>query len=208
LAAKAAAQPTQWARYKVQPSFVLAFHGCDETIAERVLAGKEHLKPSRKPYDWLGNGIYFWESSPQRALEWAHEAAQNPVKTAGNITRPAVVGAILDLGVCCNLFDSSALSEMATSYELLAWSLERAKTVMPKNVMGPDKVLRNLDCAVIEYMHGVRQDQTLLPYDTVRAAFGEGDKLYPDAGLTARNHIQISVRNTACIKGYFRPLEV
>ena len=208
MAANAAAQPTRWARYKVQPSFVLAFHGCDEATAEKVLAGKEHLKPSRKPYDWLGNGIYFWESSPQRALEWAQEAALNPAKTVGSITKPTVVGAILDLGVCCNLFDSSALSEMATSYELLAWSLERAKTVMPKNVMGPDKVLRNLDCAVIEYMHGVRQDQALLPYDTVRAAFGEGDKLYPNAGLTARNHIQISVRNTECIKGYFRPLEV
>ena len=30
---------------------------------------KDRLKPSIQNYDWLGNGIYFWADSPDRA--WA-----------------------------------------------------------------------------------------------------------------------------------------
>lgn len=63
-----------WDLYKFQPSFVLGFHGCDKAVAEHVLAstGKQHLRRSTNRHDWLGNGIYFWESSPQRAMEWVH----------------------------------------------------------------------------------------------------------------------------------------
>ena len=39
-------------------SFVLGYHGCDEKIGERILAG-EHVLLSRNAYDWLGTGTYF-----------------------------------------------------------------------------------------------------------------------------------------------------
>jgi hypothetical protein len=39
-------------------SFVLGYHGCDEKIGERILAG-EHVSLSRNAYDWLGTGAYF-----------------------------------------------------------------------------------------------------------------------------------------------------
>ncbi|HZU36516.1 MAG TPA: hypothetical protein VFA18_11435 [Gemmataceae bacterium] len=42
-------------------------------------------------------------------------------------------------------------------------------------------------------------------YDTVRAAFLEGEPVYPGAGFSRENHIQIAVRNSACILGVFRP---
>lgn len=45
------------ARYEILPGLLLGFHGTDEATAERVLAGKEHLKPSKNSYDWLGHGI-------------------------------------------------------------------------------------------------------------------------------------------------------
>jgi hypothetical protein len=151
--------------------------------------------------------VYFWEASPQRALEWAEEATKSPHKTSGSIVKPAVVGAIIDLGDCCNLFDSASLQEMAESYDLLRRSHEGAGIELPENAgRDKDRPLRRLDCAVIEYMHSLRELARLPGYDTVRAAFGEGDALYPGAGLSARNHIQIAVRNPACIKGYFRPL--
>jgi len=44
------------------------------------------------------------------------------------------------------------------------------------------------------------------PYDTVRSPFQEGTPLYTGAGFQTKNHIQIAVRNLACIKGYFRPI--
>lgn len=49
------------------PSFILGYHGCDKAIAEKVFAGTSGLKPSDNDYDWLGDGIYFWEHNAQRA---------------------------------------------------------------------------------------------------------------------------------------------
>lgn len=50
---------------------IATYHGCDAAAGEKVLAGKDKLKPSIQDYDWLGNGIYFWADSPERAWDWA-----------------------------------------------------------------------------------------------------------------------------------------
>src|SRR2546422_8161850 len=52
---------------------VVGYHGCDAAVAEQVLAGKLQLKPSGNAYDWLGNGIYFWEHGQQRSEEHTSE---------------------------------------------------------------------------------------------------------------------------------------
>lgn len=46
------------------------------------------------------------------------------------------------------------------------------------------------------------------PFDSARGLFSEGDYIYPDAGIKEKTHVQISVRNPNCIKGYFKPREV
>ena len=51
------------------PGFVLAYHGCDREVGERILAGEEQVRPSANDYDWLGPGAYFWENSARRALD-------------------------------------------------------------------------------------------------------------------------------------------
>lgn len=198
---------SDWELYKRQPGYVLGFHGCDRSVGEDVLAGRKPLEFSNNLHDWLGNGIYFWESSPQRALQWATESMHRPKQTQGSITDPFVVGAIIDLGRCCSLFDSSALEELRFAYDALSLTHETDGTPLPKNKGAPpDRVLRFLDRAVIEMMHEIRELEEARRYDSVRAAFGEGGPLYPGAGLSARNHIQIAVRTPDCIKGYFRPL--
>jgi hypothetical protein len=54
-------------------SFVLGFHGCDASTSNAILAGRTtHLYASENPFEWLGTGIYFWEASPARALQYAH----------------------------------------------------------------------------------------------------------------------------------------
>lgn len=79
-----------------------------------------------------------------------------------------------------------------------------------------DRILRHLDCAVIEYMHarifaGVQRDiQTKgfsnhKIFDTTRGAFTEGGPAFRGAGLFAKSHIQICVRNPNCIQGFFMP---
>ena len=70
-----------------------------------------------------------------------------------------------------------------------------------------DLLLRNLDCAVIEYLHINRDIDNMKPFDSVRSAFIEGKPLYENAGFHEKNHIQICVRNPNCIKGYFLPLD-
>jgi hypothetical protein len=195
-------------RYEFLPSFVLGFHGTDEATAERVLAGKAHLAPSKNAYDWLGSGIYFWEHSPQRALEFAQQAMQTPKISKGAVSKPAVIGAIIDPGLCFNLLEASALEQLSDAYRALRVS--PIGSVTPPNSGGVDKPLRYLDCAVMELMHSLRSTDTesaLPPYDTVRGAFWEGEELYPSAGFKQRNHVQMVVRNAACIKGYFRVIE-
>ena len=47
--------------YSRRSNLIIGFHGCDQTVVDKVLAGEENLIPSTNDYDWLGNGIYFWE---------------------------------------------------------------------------------------------------------------------------------------------------
>jgi hypothetical protein len=55
-------------------SFVLGYHGCDRELGEKVLAGETTLRQSSNDYDWLAEGIYFWQDDAARALHWAKSA--------------------------------------------------------------------------------------------------------------------------------------
>jgi len=62
---------------------------------------------------------------------------------------------------------------------------------------------RNLDCAVIRRLHMVLETQKLPPVNTIKGVFAEGLPVYPNEGFREKTHIQIAVRNPACIKGVF-----
>jgi hypothetical protein len=194
--------------YKRSTSFVLGFHGCDRSVGEAVLNGKEHLVPSANDYDWLGEGVYFWEGNPARAFDFATQAAGTAKRTTkGRIQDPFVVGAIIDLGICFSLQDSACLAELPVAYEFLKSMCEATGVAMPQN-QGAEKVVRYLDCAVIKTMHQLRRLATppLVDYDTVRCAFTEGQPLYDGGCFSEKAHVQIAVRNPEkCILGYFRP---
>jgi len=93
--------------------FVIAYHGCDEEVARKVLQGGTDLSPSRNDYDWLGAGIYFWEQGPRRAYEFALEESK---RAATKIKNPAVVGAYIYLGTCLDLLDT-AEAQFAPAHE-------------------------------------------------------------------------------------------
>jgi hypothetical protein len=188
-------------------SFVLGYHGCDRNLAERVIAGKQPLQPSRNDYDWLSEGVYFWEHNPGRAFDFAREVRNRPRNKKHTIKDPAVVGAIIDLGFCLNLLDSRSIDMVRQAYADLVRASDEAGIELSRNSVGPDLLVRKLDCAVIHFLHKTRADKGDKPFDTVRAAFVEGERLYENAGFAAKNHIQICVRNLACIKGYFQPLD-
>ena len=58
-------------------------------VAERLLKG-HRFTPSQNDYDWLGQGIYFWEYGFDRALQFALDQ-----KRRGKVKKPAVVGAAM-----------------------------------------------------------------------------------------------------------------
>lgn len=188
-------------------SFVLGYHGCDRALAEQVLAGKRSLRPSHNDYDWLGDGIYFWEHNASRAYQFACEVRNRPHNGKQKINEPAVVGAIIDLGLCLNLLDSRSTEMVKQAHADLVRLSREAGTQLPSNSGGSDLLVRKLDCTVVRFLHATREEEGNEPFDTVRAVFIEGQRLYANAGFAAKNHIQVCVRNSACIKGYFRPLD-
>jgi hypothetical protein len=192
--------------YSTRTGLTLGFHGCDHKVMEAVVTGVQFLKESRNRYDWLGHGIYFWESSPHRALQYANELMERGSKSKSTIDHPAVLGAVIDLGFCLDLLDYRNLSLVKSAYELLLEA--NGKSDIPTNrpsKHSPDLLLRDLDCAVIEMLHQLRLQAGERPFDSVRGAFQEGKELYPGAGFREKDHIQICVRNPNCVKGLFIP---
>lgn len=191
--------------YSRYSNLVLAFHGCDRSLADDVINGRQSLKMSRNDYDWLGHGVYFWENSPERALDWARELSRRP---RSSVRTPAVIGAVIDLGYCFDLIEMGNLRRLRQAYDYLVMSSVADGFPLPANTNaggGNDLLLRKLDCAVVEAAHRINLVAEDRDFDTVRAAFWEGRPLYENAGFAEKNHIQICVCNTDCIKGYFLP---
>lgn len=185
---------------------IIAYHGCDASVAAKVLSGEDALSPSEKEHDWLGPGIYFWEHGPQRAYDWAvDEQGRDPQK----IQTPEVVGAYINLGQCFDLLDTANTKLLRDMYpEFRRFTLDSGKP-MPENKPAPgkedpDNVLRFLDCAVINYTLDKLAGKGSV-YQTVRGVFVEGGEAFPGAGIMLKSHIQVSVRDPRCIVGFFRP---
>lgn len=194
--------------YSKRPNLIIGFHGCDQSVVDKVITGKENLLTSKNNYDWLGHGVYFWENNQERALDWAIQLSKrnNP-----SIKTPAVIGAIIDLGYCLDLTDNYFLEELKVGYSEVVRLCQTVDRPIPKNegVRGSsDLLLRKLDCAVIQTIHWLHKKHNSTPYDSVRGVFWEGNDIYPNAGFKEKNHIQICICNPNCIKGYFLPREI
>lgn len=202
--------------YDIRPNIVFGFHGCDLEIRNELVNNPNSIKISTKPYDWLGNGMYFWENNYTRALEWAENRYQS-----GSIKHPAVVGAVIQLGYCCDLLDSKFTQIVKVYYNIMAQNYSMAGKTLPENNDAPndphkDKLIRKLDCATLEFMHSTIKEEYLKDinekkysdkrnFDSTRGVFVEGGPAFDGAGFFEKSHIQICVRNLNCIKGFFIP---
>jgi hypothetical protein len=189
--------------YPAKPGLLIGFHGCEEAVRNDIIAGVKELNPSKNKHDWLGSGIYFWENNYERALDFA---CHPPGKK--KFDSPAVLGAVIDLQFCLDLLDSAYLRMVKEAFYMCSKSAKALGQEMPENKRvghSNDLLLRELDCAVIETLHQERSDHHLKPFDSVRGVFVEGKQLYPGAGFHDKNHVQLCIRNTNCIKGLFLP---
>ena len=204
--------------YNTRPGLLIGFHGCDKSRQQELLINSSEMPISEKPFDWLGHGMYFWENNAERALEWAKDK-----QAKGKITEAAVIGAVIDLGYCCDFMDSSFIKMISTYYKLMEIELKAFGKALPvnKNLKADehgDKLLRELDCATIEFMHKeIRKEyntdvakrgySAYKIFDSVRGVFPEGGPAYDGSGFSAKSHIQICIRNSNCIKGFFQKRE-
>jgi len=202
--------------YDVKPNLIIGFHGCDEESRNNLLNYPNNVAISRENYDWLGHGIYFWENNYDRALQWAKDKQKR-----GLIKKPVVIGAVLQLNYCCDFLDSKYVATIQGYHDLMVSAYRAAGKELPKNKDLPkdqykDKILRELDCAVIEFMNQrilaeaqeemKKQEYTNIKiFDSTRGVFTEGGPAYNGAGIFEKSHIQICIRNPNCIKGFFLP---
>lgn len=185
---------------------IIGYHGCDREVAYNVLMGNDRLKPSANAFDWLGQGIYFWEYGPHRALEFAKEQADR-----GVVKIPDVLGAYIHLGHCFDLTDREATTRLKEFHPVWRKKLEDEGIPVPKNrktgKVAEDMLLRELDCAVLNTLHRILDDGAggKLYFHTVRGVFVEGAPVYAGSGIHEKTHVQIAVRDPSLILGYFRP---
>jgi hypothetical protein len=170
---------------------VHGYHGCDHAVADRLMSGDAFVASSNA-WDWLGDGIYFWEYGPDRALRWAEQQPR--------VKRPAVVGAVIQLGRCFDLLDTRFTTELRKFYPRWVRLLQSDGSTVPRN----RGKARYLDRTVIEaYIQQAQEMGTV--YDTIRGAFAEGEPIYPGSGIYMETHIQVAVRNPERIVGVYRP---
>lgn len=180
---------------------IIGYHGCTATTAARIARG-EAFSPSNNDYDWLGHGVYFWEHGPDRALRFIRDKLRREKRRE----KPAVVGAVVHLGVCFDLLDTRFASDLGRAYRDFEDHLTSRGHDIPRNRgTAPELKLRHLDCAVLNwYLLGLEADG--IDYQTVRGCFVEGGPAFPGSGIERESHIQVAVRDPSCILGTFRPI--
>lgn len=202
--------------YSKRPNLMIGFHGCDKATRDQLVNNPDKIKKSQEDHDWLGNGFYIWENNYERALQWAIDK-----KKRSTLKEPSVVGVIYQLEYCLDFTDQQFTKILSNYYILMKDDLKVAGKELPKNRNVPtdkhrDRVLRELDCAVIEYLNQKIDEQILSDveqkgftdyrrFDTVRGIFTEGGPAFEGAGIQTKNHIQICIRNLNSIKGFFIP---
>jgi hypothetical protein len=186
--------------HSLSGGLVLGYHGCDAAVGEKLLAG-EPFSLSANTWDWLGPGAYFWEANPKRGFDFASELKARKYKH-NRIDRPFVVGAVINLGLCLDLTTKAGIDIVLDAHRRLIEIYAKAERPPPLNAQS--LLQRDLDCAVIEQVHIVREERAAAPIDTVKGVFIEGPPVYLGSGFFEKTHIQIAVRNLNCIKGVFR----
>lgn len=202
--------------YRKRPNLTIGFHGCDLSVRNDLVTNPDKVKKSQEKFDWLGNGFYLWENNYARALKWAEDKHKR-----GKIDIPSVIGVVYQLEYCLDFMDSEFIELLPLYYELMKLDLIVADKKIPFNRDLPkdkyhDLIFRELDCAVIEYLHQKIEEQIKTDmqakgyskyrhFDSVRGIFTEGGPIFEGAGIQSKNHIQVCIRNLNCIKGFFIP---
>jgi hypothetical protein len=185
---------------------VLAYHGCDISVRNLLLSvGDAHLEASKNPYDWLGDGRYFFEDDWMRALGFAIRAAESPGKKFSSkpISVPSVIGVVLRIHRWLDMGTQEGIAEYMDAHDDLTGRDAHLPTNKAAGKHDTDMILRPMDRKIINHVHARRVSAGLPPYDAVRSHFPQGPELLETSGFRRDTHIQIALRNYACVVSYF-----
>jgi hypothetical protein len=162
---------------------LLGHHGTSRQVAETVLSNG--FRVSQNSYDWLGDGVYFWQNAPLRAMEWAKGAFGNDA---------VVVEATIETGDFINLLDVEWMSWLTDVYDQYLDELKKSGEPLPVQT---DRAHR-LDRAVMNFGISIIETNGI-PVKGVIGAFREGRPVFPNSALYSHSHVQIAVRDLSLI---------
>jgi hypothetical protein len=141
---------------------------------------------SQNPYDWLGDGVYFFQDAPHRAREWATQ------RYGGD---GVVIRSIIRLDDCIDLLDFQSNDLIVRAYQLFTVRMGLARRTLPRQTAGAHR----LDRAVMNYaVEMLSQDGVAVR--VVRGVFAEGVPVFPGSAIMNRAHVQIAVRDASLIE--------
>lgn len=191
---------------------LVAFHGCDITTRDDLVAGRTRLRPSANRYDWLGGGFYLFEGDPERARAFATAVSRSPERRLSQqpVVTPAVVGCLLSVQRCLDMTTRPGLLEFSRALRAIEKGCTHAQyEILPTNSRADDDdadvLLRRLDNAVIAFIHAHRERHLKRTphYQVVRGAFRQGPELAQHSGFHRDSNIQLAVRENRCVRGWF-----
>jgi len=176
---------------------IVGYHGTKLSTALAIVSRKRSFKRSENEDDWLGHGIYFWEYAPQQALWWAERR-----KKRQEWDEPiAILASMIRLGFCFDLLDPYNVKYLREIHDQYVKLEEIAGRDPPKNANNH----KYLDCAVFKYAYAaIEAASPDHRVDTSRAVYvpnRKGSRVWKRSWISYDAHIQVCVRNEACILG-------
>ncbi len=163
----------------VVASAVRGYHGTHMSYASDIL--KDGFRASENKLDWLGDGIYFFQDSSQRAIDWAKKL---------HTVEWAVVKADISLTGCMDLLDKSWFATLEDAHDLLVARHRALGLKFPTQEDGAHGMDRLVINAAVDILAGKGMN-----IRSVRSIFQEGRPAFPGSALFDRSHIQIAVRD-------------
>lgn len=171
---------------------VVGYHGTTEAHAREIM-NRAYPIHNRREVDWLGDGLYFWQDAPHRALWWAnrrvaYERGEYPERGPQS---PAVLQVEVDFTNALDFLDRTPAIErlLRAAHRLLA----STSPSMPANAVDRHA----LDCAVINVAVERQAMETGILHHCVRGIFisENPSPYYPGSALLKEAHVQFSVRS-------------
>lgn len=178
---------------------IVGYHGTRLSVALDIVNRRQPFDSPENEGDWLGRGVYFWEYAPRQAEWWADRSR----RLRGWDEPVAILGSMIRLGACLDLLDPLNMDVIKRYHRDFCEKRAGIGAPIPANRRNK----RSLNCAVFEYLYADLEPPGTprrFGVDTARGAYvptAAKKRIWAGSWLYEQSHIQVCVRNPACILG-------